>query len=195
MSDILQWNCKGLRTRAEELKILIRDNDPGIVCLQETKLGMSSFNPGMNYIFHASPPPAGERAKGGAGIIVKKSIQHSVIRLNTSLQAVAISLILDKQLTVCSLYLPPDLHFTNSDLQGLASQLPTPYLILGDFNSHNPLWGSASIDAKGKIVEDFIDANSLTIYNDGSATFHNVHSNHSSSIDLSICTIDVFFRL
>ncbi|KJV98875.1 hypothetical protein RAMDARK_1872 [Rickettsia amblyommatis str. Darkwater] len=28
------------------------------------------------------------------------------------------------------------------ELQGLVGQLPQPFLILGDFNAHHPMWGS-----------------------------------------------------
>ena len=47
--DILQWNCKGLSIRAEDLKVLLRDCNPGVICLQETKLGPVVFNPMLNY--------------------------------------------------------------------------------------------------------------------------------------------------
>ena len=91
MSDILQWNCKGLRICTEELKVLIHDFNPGIICLQETMLGHSIFNPGLNYNVFNSPPPAGECAHGGASIIIPNSLQHSPIPLDTPLQAVALS--------------------------------------------------------------------------------------------------------
>ena len=188
MADILQWNCRGLRSRAEELKVLIHDHNPGIICLQETKLGNHSFNPGLNYIIYNSVPPLNDRAKGGAAIILKKSLQHSVLALNTNLQAVAIQCIFDKQLTICSLYLPPDLNFTVNEIQDLINQLPAPFLLLGDFNAHNPLWGGANLDAKGKIVEEILDTNPITLYNDGSMTFHNIHCNQLSAIDLSLCS-------
>ena len=90
MSDILQWNCKGLRSRVEDFKVLMHEYNPGIICLQETKLGNSFFNPGLNYTIFNSPPPVGVRAHGGAAIIVNKSLQHSTIQLNTTLQAVAL---------------------------------------------------------------------------------------------------------
>ena len=191
MFDILQWNCRGLRTRAEQLKVLINEYNPSIICLQETKLGHEAYNPGLNYKIYNSPPPIGERAKGGAAIIVKKSLQHSSVILNTSLQAVAVQFVSDKQLTVCSLYLPPDLIFNNDDIQNLIDQLPVPFLLLGDFNAHNPLWGSPILDNKGKIIEDVIDANNVALYNDGTMTFHNIHQNQFSALDLSICSSNV----
>ena len=139
MSDILQWNCKGLRACTEELKVLIRDFNPGIISLQETMLGDSIFNPGLNYNVFNSPPPTGEHAHGGASIIIHNSLQHSPIPLDTPLQAVALSVLLNRKISVCSLYIPPSLDFDLHDLQSLVDQLPVPFLLLGDFNAHNPL--------------------------------------------------------
>ena len=102
-------------------------------------LGNYTFNPGLDYKIFNSPPPTGERSHGGAAIIVSKSLQHSLISLNTTLQAVAVSVLLDRKITVCCLYLPPNLSFNISDMQILIDQLPAPFLILGDFNAHNPL--------------------------------------------------------
>ena len=35
---ILQWNIRGILSNYEELKKLIEDHNPLVVCLQETKL-------------------------------------------------------------------------------------------------------------------------------------------------------------
>ena len=143
MSDILQWNCKGLRTRSEQLKVLIHDYDPGIICLQETKLGLEIYNPGLNYEVFSSVPPPGLHAHGGAAVIVNKALHHSLLGLNTTLQAVAVRIISDKPITICSIYLPPDSNnFSANDFHNLIDQLPAPFLMLGDFNAHNPLWGA-----------------------------------------------------
>ena len=188
MANILQWNCKGIRARAEHLKVLIHDQNPKILCLQETVLGHEIFNPRLNYSIYNSPPLGGGRAHGGAAIIIDKSLQHSQITLNTSLQAVAVKVIMDKEISVCSLYLPPDLTFNMNNIQNLINQLPSPFLILGDFNAHNPLWGGVTLDAKGKIIEDVIDSNSISLLNNGSMTYYNIHSNRPSAIDLSLCS-------
>ena len=194
MCDILQWNCKGLRSRAEILKVLMHEHNPGIVCLQETKLGNNLFNPGLNYNFYHSAPPPGHHPKGGAAIIIHKSLQHSQIHLRTHLQAVAVRFVKNKQVTICSVYLPPDLQYTVDDLQNLINELPPPFILLGDFNAHNPLWGgeSANRNGSGEVVEAVIDSNYISLLNDGSPTYCNVHSRYTSSIDLSLCSSDIF---
>ena len=191
---IIQWNCRGLRSNAEFLKVLINSVNAGVVCLQETKLGVHHFNPGFNYQFYSSPPPISERAKGGTAILISKSLQHSPLNVNTTLQAVAARILMNnKFITVCSLYLPPDLDFNLQNLQDLIDQLPSPFLLLVDFNAHNGLWdhGINNADSKGRIIEDLIDNNPISFFNDGSPTFYNVHTGYSSAIDLSICSSNI----
>ena len=189
--DILQWNCRGLRARSEQLKVMIHDFNPGIICLQETKIGNILYNPGLNYSMYHSPPPPGDVAHGGSAVIIHKSLQHSVLNLKTSLQAVAVEVILDKQITICSLYLPPKCGFTENDIQSLINELPRPFLLLGDFNAHNPLWGGNVLDSEGKLIEELLDNNPISLYNDGSMTYHNIHNNTTSAIDLSICSSSI----
>ena len=81
-----------------------------------------------------------EDPHGGVSIIVNRSIQHSSVQLNTDIQAIAIRATFEREITICSIYLPPRLRFTANDIQDLIDQLPTPFVVLGDFNSHNPLW-------------------------------------------------------
>ena len=192
MADIIQWNCRGIRSKSENLKVLCREMNPKVICLQETKLGESDFNAGMNYCVYKSPPLVSERAKGGTALIVSKNIQHEIVNINTSLQATAVRVLFDKLITVCSLYLPPDLCFNTADLQNLITQLPSPFLLLGDFNSHNPLWGGTTLDGKGKTIEDLICNNQISLFNDGSFTYHDIFNDSYSAIDLSIGSSSIF---
>ena len=190
MADIIQWNCRSLRSNAENLKVLMNRSNPSVVCLQETKLGEKDFNPGLNFSFYKSPSPSSDHAKGGTAIIVNNALHHSYINLNTSLQAVAVSIVLDKVITVCSIYLPD--RVTLCELQNLINQLPAPFLLLGDFNAHNPLWGGENLDCKGETIEELIDNNPISIFNDGTFTYHNIYSGSKSAIDLSICSSNIF---
>ena len=43
--------------------------------------------------------------------------------------------------------------------------------MMGDFNGHNPLWGSKTITDKGNKLEDFLSQEGLCIFNDGTDTY------------------------
>ena len=91
--------------------------------------------------------------------------------LDTNLQAVAVRLTLRIAITLCSLYIPPSCSIQAADLDRLVAKLPRRFLIMGDFNGHNPLWGSVDINAKGKILEDLLQNYHLGIPNEGSNTY------------------------
>jgi hypothetical protein len=80
-----------------------------------------------------------ERAAGGSTILVRNTVLHSHANLNTDLQAVAVRITLDKTITLCSVYIPPNSALGLAQLKNLADQLPTPFIIMGDFNGHNSL--------------------------------------------------------
>ncbi|KAJ8043222.1 hypothetical protein HOLleu_10217 [Holothuria leucospilota] len=81
--------------------------------------------------------PIDNRAIGGSSILVKNTVPHSTIHLNTTMQAVAIRATLHRTITVCSVYIPPRYSLKRDDLDILVNQLPTPFLLLGDFNAHS----------------------------------------------------------
>ena len=48
-----------------------------------------------------------DKASGGVAVIVNNSTPHHSLQLNTTLQAIAVSISLHKIITLCSIYLPP----------------------------------------------------------------------------------------
>ena len=54
---------------------------------------------------------------------------------------------------------------TEKDLDEIVNQLPTPFLLLGDFNGHNFIWGSDDVNDEGRIVENVINKTNLCFYN------------------------------
>lgn len=91
------------------------------------------------------------------------------------------------KLKICCVYLPPQENFTLHQLTNLTNQLPKPFLLLGDFNSHNEIWGSRQTNRKGTIIENLVKDH-LTILNDGTPTHVCTRTGTMSCIDLSICT-------
>ena len=194
--NILQWNIRGLRGNFEDLKIILNERNPSVTCLQETMLNSISYNAGLNYKFYGSIPElsADNRAKGGAAIIVKSNVSHDYVPLRTVLQAVAIKVVFEKQYTICSLYLDPSTDVSYTDLEDLIGQLDPPFVILGDLNAHNPLWGSTLINNKGRLIERLLTEHDISLLNDDTATYYNLHNNSTSIIDLGMCSPNVLLN-
>jgi hypothetical protein len=127
-----------------------------------------------------------ERAAGGSTILVRDNILHSYVNLNTDLQAVAVRITLDKTITLCSVYTTPNSALSLAQLRDLADQLPTPFIIMGDYNGHNPLCGSKTTTDKGKKREDFLSQEGLCIFNDGTDTYLHPGNWSYSAIDLTV---------
>ena len=53
----------------------------------------------------------------------------------------------------------------------LVEQLPSPFILLGDFNAHSPTWGDHRLDEEGKLLEKFISLHNLCVLNSGQHSF------------------------
>ena len=83
----------------------------------------------------------GRRSKGGTIVAIKKKITHKRLNIRTNIQVVALEVYLigKGKRTVYSIYLLPTDQVTEDDMRDLLEQLPAPIILLGDFNTHNPL--------------------------------------------------------
>ena len=131
------------------------------------------------------------RPRGGVSISVHKSLAHSAISLNTPLQAIALRVTLHKVISVCSLYLPPSSPCDMNDLTNLLQQLPSPVVLLGDYNAHSPVWGCQNVDTRGRLVEDLIANNNLCLLNNKTPTYVHPATGSTSAIDLSLCSANI----
>ena len=101
---IIQWNCRGLKPNYNEVSLLISEYNPSVFCFQETFLkpddyiSLRGFNV-YNYVHTDCLRPS-----GGASIFVKSSFPQRKIDLQTELQATAVSVTLDREITICSAF-------------------------------------------------------------------------------------------
>ena len=153
--SLLQWNCRGLRANWSDLKLLLEEHQPSAVCLQETLLTKPSLINLRRFISYDlfSDPDKSSRV---VSILVNIAIPQSQIPIKTTLQAVAVRISLSRIITLCSVYFPPNQNISTEDIESLISELPGPFIIMGDMNAHNPLWGDARLDKRGKILEELI---------------------------------------
>ena len=118
-NKLIQWNYRGLKANFNELLLLLTGLCPSIICLQETFLKPSDNLDIRGYTLYNHIHQAGDKASGGASIILNNSIPQSQIQLNTNLHAVAVKATVHKTIHVCSLYLPPSDRINIVDLENL----------------------------------------------------------------------------
>ena len=179
-----------MRPNVLEIQHLISEVNPMAVCLQETYLTDRMTVDRHYALYTRNGIVSGGRAHGGVALLVRESIPHSEIHLNTPLQAVAVRLTLHKVTSLCSLYLPPSVAIDLNELEDFL-QLPSPAIILGDFNAHSPFWGCRALDIRGKQIEDFISNNNLFLLNHKTPTYIHPATGSKSSIDLSIISSNI----
>ena len=103
----------------------------------------------------------------------------------------AVTISTSKTITVCSLYLPPSENLNIVLLTRLIDQLPTPFVICGDFNGNSMTWGCEKNNSRGDIIDDFITENNVCLLNDGSYTYLHPATGTSTAIDL-LCVLRTF---
>lgn len=182
---VIQWNCNSLNSHHAELRMIISEHNPYFICLQETNLITNKPYSLRNYNIHRKDRPYAGHAAGGVAILSKESVETKEIKLNTNLEAIAIRTKFPFPITICSIYIPPQTNPDSQTIKTLINQLPKPYLILGDFNAHNQLWGSNYTNNRGRELEDII-INQLILLNDGSPTHFHSQNGSLSTIDLSL---------
>jgi exonuclease III len=189
--NILQWNLNGFYKRISDLQIIINKYCPEIICLQETNFSNYKKNTLKGYTNYIKIRANAIRASGGISIFIKDSYSSEEIPVNTLLESVTISVQLKQKITICNLYLSNQLPFTEADLKNIIQQLPLPFILLGDFNSHNKLWGCITTNTRGKIIKSVIDSENLITLNNGKPIHFGTASGMQSAIDLTFITLSL----
>ncbi|GBN40485.1 putative RNA-directed DNA polymerase from transposon X-element, partial [Araneus ventricosus] len=184
----LQMNCDASGTPPCDLKGFINFFNPVCIGLQESFL--SSNNPlklrGYNSV--RKDAATGSNHSGGVCILTSNLYPSTPLTLHTSLEAVAVQVHARSLVTVCCVYLPPHNVVSQQDLDTLVDQLPTPFILLGDFNGHSTLWGSDVTNSRGRQIEQLISNHCLCLLNDDEKTYFHEPTRSFHSLDLAICS-------
>lgn len=194
--NIIQWNCRGLLNNLDDVYEILHSNQPSVMCLQETHLNSKHTNVLNSYMVFRKDRAGGGTSSGGVAIIARKSLACHPIQLQTVLEAIAIrTIIFNRLITVCSIYIPPDFQLSSSDFEGLVDQLPEPFILIGDLNAHNTLWGSHRTDARGRLIEKFLISSGACLFNKNKPTYHNIAHNTYLHLDFAIGSAVLFTSL
>ncbi|GBN69367.1 hypothetical protein AVEN_15743-1 [Araneus ventricosus] len=156
--------------------------------LQETFL--SSNNPlklrGCNSV--RKDKATGSNHSGGVCILTSNLYPSTPRALHTSSQAVTKQVHARTLVTVCCVYLPLHDVISQQDLDTLVGQLPTSFILLGDFNGHSTLWGSNVTNSCGRQIERLISNNCLCLLNNDEKMYFHEPTHTFYSLDLAICS-------
>ncbi|XP_060845809.1 uncharacterized protein LOC132925428 [Rhopalosiphum padi] len=186
----------GFYKKLDELKILISEISPDIICLQETNFTNLKTAKLPNYNDFSKHRTTGLRASGGITTYVSSIYPSKEIYISTHLEVIAVAVKLnDIEVNICNIYLPNQHTFTDNDIENIIKQLPKPFIITGDFNSHNVRWGSLNTDSRGKEIDKILENDNLVLLNNMEPTRINPINGNFSNIDLSFANASLAQRL
>lgn len=194
MNNVLSWNVNSIYAKYPFVQLLLKDFNPSVLCIQETKLLPTHTFVLKNYSIYRKDNLVSGNAKGGVLIAVSKNYHSEHITLHTTYQSVAVRVWLDSPITFCSIYLHHQDLITTDLLHDLLKQLPQPFILTGDFNAHCDMWGSSHTDARGTALENLLHLSHVALLNTGQPTRFNIYSGEYSAIDLTICSSSLISR-
>ena len=190
---IITWNCEGAQSKKQEVEILIANEKPVAICLQDTRLTADtekylSFD-GYTPYFNSIGPYA-----SGVALYVKKTVPQSAVTLTTNLQALAVRVTLKgKMYVLTSIYVPPSTVPLVSDFDSFIANLKSSsYILNGDINAHSPYWGAKTTCPRGKVIEPIIEKHNLIPINTQDDTFWSRAHDSYSLVDLTLAHPSIF---
>ena len=186
---ILQWNIRGLRAHRHDLRYLISNYEPQVICLQETFLTQPPI-PIPNYHYIYSP-----HSIANSGILIHHKTPHTALNINTTVPCTVLRVFLQRWITIISVYFSPSHTINYNAFHNLLSQLQPPLLVVGDFNCRHTLWGDSIVNSRGRSLEQFLSTIDLSILNTDRPTHFDTRTQSFSCLDLSLCSPSLNLQL
>ena len=121
---LLSWNLNGYRFHFADLQPLLVEHQPLSSCLQETHLLPEHCIHLCGYVCYRKDTDDDLYAHGGFAILAHDFVHSPEIKLQSTLPVVAVKVTMP--------------HLSFIALCDLFSKLPTPFVVIGDFNAHTP---------------------------------------------------------
>src|SRR6266404_1940257 len=188
---IIFWNCRSLNNKHEELDALIQIHNPDVIIIMETWLSPNNIFQINNYNTYRS-----DRNSIGGGVLisVKTNIKSNLISTNinfpnTELIGININYY-STNINIFAWY-SPSFNVDDHMFENFLDSYPNHSLLIGDFNSHHPMWGSRASSASGSKLANLINNSNYININNGQITYQKILSNYTAVLDLVFCTNDI----
>lgn len=196
LMNIFSLNCNSIYNKLPEIKQLVLNKNPEIMCLCETWLKDKYVPKFKNYLTEWKNR---EERGGGLGVIVKQSIQYQVVNLNQyqggilEVQAIKIHMQNSSTMTILNLY-NPNKNITLEEMVHYIEQLGNNFLIIGDLNAHTPLLNDTvkRCNQSGKMLEDLLLQNTVCLINPPNMfTYIDRSTGKQSCLDLCLSSSNI----
>ena len=169
---ILQSNLNGYISKKEDLSTLVADEQPDIICLNETKLvgtasvSIQGYIPIMNNRINRR---TNRSFGGGTCVLIKDDIAYDKVRKFQidhhefiTVNIYPDSTDMKKFFKLVCMYVPPN-HVITKDIIHILS-LTDNTIIVGDLNAKHSDWGSIKANNRGRLFKDIIEEDNLEFY-------------------------------
>lgn len=149
---IMLWNANGLLNHVKELETTLKSERIDICLIAETHFTKQSYiNIPQYNIYHTIHPD--NKARGGSAVIVRSNIEHhEENKISTEeFQATTIAVkTTTGLLSVTAIYSPPRHNIKADQYKMLIESHSRKFIMGGDYNAKNTLWGSRLTTTKGR---------------------------------------------
>ena len=168
-TNIMFWNCQGIRSKHKELELYLKENNFDIVALNETFLTKKVDFKIQGYDTIKNDRSTGTR--GGAAFLVKhglvinkeyRNIDFDIITDNEAL-VIDIDLCNNQNLILATIYCPNG--NPNFRLFETINNLSDNVMFVGDFNSKLEAFGCAKKNSSGPVLKNIQSHLNLTYLN------------------------------
>ena len=182
---ILSWNANSISAHGDELKQFLNTLAvrPDVICLQETRL-----KPNTKFVLHGYSvvrKDRPDRPAGGVATFIRNGINYTEIETGCeNIEYVTIEIQTSKRkLTISNIYIPPTAHATENDFKRFFERGNT--ILVGDFNAHHSVFGSTTVNPRGRLLNQMIDQYNFAVLSTGACTYTS-HNGSESPIDLAL---------
>jgi len=196
--ELIQWNANGVRTHGHELQALIRLKTikPHVIAIQESRLSEKAKYTMPGYTVYRQDRSG---LGGGLLLLIRNDCNSSSVEVkvgNLESQMVSIEMANGRHIRIANIYHRINSPTNITEMNQLSQTLGSTGIILGDFNAHSDLWEHTEASQPkrckhGKMVEEWLDHNSLVVLNDGTSTRYDVDHKTWSAIDLTVVTANI----
>lgn len=181
---ILQWNSRSIINKKSDLIYLANKFKLSILAISEIWL-----KPNNNFRIPGFASILDVRLDGFAGcaLFIKDTLLFTTLSIPPPNDFNIVAARVDN-CTLVSVYISRPSKLVLSQLSSILQTLPTPLLILGDFNCHSRVWGCGKSDSLGNDILEILDSLNLCILNSGSPTRRTRPSETPSAVDISLCS-------